>query len=116
MNDDSILNTIVEMLGPASTYANFQTDLIIHINTAFDVLTQLGCGPEEGFAITGPVETWSDYTTDTILNMVKTYIYVRVKLAFDPPNSSGTIEVLNNLAKELEFRIGCEVDPGRKKP
>lgn len=106
----SILDTICEMLGPSSTYGAFQTDLIVLINTVFNFLRQIGCGPADGFEITGPTETWDQFVDDKNLNMVKTFVYIKVKLAFDPPASSATIEVLNKLADEIEFRIRAECD------
>lgn len=111
--DESILNSIKKMLGPDSDYTVFDQDIIIHINSVFSTLNQLGVGPAEGFQITGPNETWSDFIEDNKkLNSVKTYIYIKVRLIFDPPSSSFVATSLEETAKELEWRLNVTVDPG----
>lgn len=111
--NDSILTTIKKLLGIAEDDTSFDTDVIININMALNVLFQLGVGPETGFSITGNTETWSDYISDmSKLEMVKTYIYLKVKLIFDPPQSSRVIESIENQIKELEWRANVQVDPG----
>ena len=111
--NDSILTTIKKLLGIAEDDTSFDTDVIININMALNVLLQLGVGPENGFSITGNIETWSDYIDDmSKLEMVKTYIYLKVKLIFDPPQSSRVIESIENQIKELEWRANVQVDPG----
>ena len=111
--NDSILITIKKLLGIAEDDTSFDTDVIININMALNVLLQLGVGPENGFSITGNTETWSDYIDDmSKLEMVKTYIYLKVKLIFDPPQSSRVIESIENQIKELEWRANVQVDPG----
>lgn len=111
--NDSILTTIKKLLGIAEDDTSFDTDVIININMALNVLLQLGVGPENGFSITGNTETWSDYIDDmSKLEMVKTYIYLKVKLIFDPPQSSRVIESIENQIKELEWRANVQVDPG----
>ena len=110
---DSILNTIKKMvLGIPINSENpeeqsaFDTDLIININTAFSVLTQLGAGPEGGFFITDASKTWSDFCGDKIdVEMIKTYVYLKVRLGFDPPTNSSAIELMKESAKEYEWRI-----------
>lgn len=111
--NDSILTTIKKLLGIAEDDTSFDTDVIININMALNVLLQLGVGPKNGFSITGNTETWSDYINDmSKLEMVKTYIYLKVKLIFDPPQSSRVIESIENQIKELEWRANVQVDPG----
>lgn len=115
---DGILESIKKMLGLEKEYQAFDPELIIFINMAFSVLTQLGAGPEEGYSITGYDETWSDYlaSEDPLskqLELVKTYIYMKVRLAFDPPNGS-VLESFNKQISELEWRINVVVDPGNK--
>lgn len=76
------------------------------------ILRQLGVGPENGFSITGKTETWTDFTSDIDqLESIKTYIYMRVKLIFDPPQTSFVIEAMNKQIAELEWRLNVEVDP-----
>lgn len=111
--DDSILNTIKAMLGPDSAYDVFDTDIIIHINMALSTLAQLGVGPKKGFRITGATESWSDFLgEDEDLEGVKTYIYCKVKMLFDPPSNSFVMKSMEDTCKELEWRLNVAVDPG----
>lgn len=110
--NESILTSIKKLLGITSEYDHFDADLIIHINSVFFILRQLGVGPEEGFNITGDIETWSDYLEDIDkLSLVKTYIHLKVKLIFDPPQSSFVTEAINKQISEYEWRLNVEVDP-----
>ena len=108
---ESILTSIKKLLGIMSDYTNFDDDIIIHINTAFAMLNQLGVGPEGGFMIVDANSRWEDYTTEKNLNMVKTYIYLKVRLLFDPPTSTALIESINRTLSEIEWRIYLEGDP-----
>ena len=108
---ESILTSIKKLLGIMSDYTSFDDDIIIHINTAFAMLNQLGVGPEGGFMIVNADSRWEDYTTEKNLNMVKTYIYLKVRLLFDPPTSSALIESINRTLSEIEWRIFLEGDP-----
>ena len=108
---DSILTSIKKLLGIAEEYTQFDEDIIMHINTVFLNLTQLGVGPEEGFAIEDDVASWEDFINDnTQLQAVKTYVYLKVKLLFDPPLSSSVIESMNRMIAELEWRLNVAVD------
>lgn len=108
---ESILTSIKKLLGISEEHYSFDTDLVMYINTAFSVLTQLGVGPENGFSIQDGSATWSDYLNgDTRLEMVKTYVYLKVRLMFDPPASSSVIEVIKSQISELEWRINVQVD------
>lgn len=110
-NAESILTSIKKLLGIAEEYTQFDTDIIIHINTVFMTLQQLGVGPEEGFSIIDSEAVWTDFMENSILlNSVKTYIYLKVKLLFDPPLSSSTIECFNKIIAELEWRMNSKVD------
>lgn len=108
---DSILTSVKKMLGIAEDYEHFDTDIIMHINTVFSILLQLGVGPTSGFSITDSSAVWTDFITDSRLEMVKTYVYMKVRLMFDPPQSSALIESINNQIKELEWRLNVAVDP-----
>ena len=108
---ESILTSIKKLLGIMSDYTNFDDDIMIHINTAFAMLNQLGVGPEGGFMIVDANSRWEDYTTEKNLNMVKTYIYLKVRLLFDPPTSTALIESINRTLSEIEWRIFLEGDP-----
>ncbi len=103
---DSILTSIKEMLGIAEEYNHFDSVLIRHINSVFMILTQMGIGPTEGFTIQDADQTWSDFVSEEEnLEAVKTYMYHRVQLMFDPPTSSTVIESTNRIISELEWRL-----------
>ena len=109
---ESILTSIKKLLGIAEDYTHFDADIIMHINTVFMILMQLGVGPTSGFSISDDSDVWGDFlTSDQQLESVKTYIYLRVKMMFDPPTSGTVIQSTENLIKELEFRLNVEVDP-----
>lgn len=110
---DSILTSIKKLLGIAEEYEHFDPDIVMYINSAFSVLTQLGVGPEEGFRIEDASKTWSEFLyDDPRLEMVRTYVYLKVKQAFDSNSSSAAvIEAINRQIQELEWRINVVVDP-----
>lgn len=112
--DDSILKTIRKMVGPSEDYYYFDPDLIVHINTVFSILNQIGLGSDtDTFKITGDAETWSDFLGEdhARLEMVKSYMYFKIKIMFDPPQSSFVLDSYKKIADELEWRIGASVDP-----
>lgn len=103
---ESILTSIKKLLGIPEDYTAFDTDITIHINSVFMILTQLGVGPSDGFRITDDVDVWSDFTSDVIeLELVKSYMYLKVKLLFDPPSSSAAIDSINRQISEFEWRL-----------
>lgn len=103
---DSILISIKKLLGIDDEYTQFDEDIIMHINTVFLNLTQLGIGPAEGFSIENGTAVWENFIKDNAqLNAVKTYVYLKVKLLFDPPLSSSVIESMNRMISELEWRL-----------
>jgi len=108
---DSILTSIKKLLGITEDYTHFDTDIIIHINTVFANLHQIGVGPDEPFSITDKNDLWSDFIGDsTNIESVKTYVYLKVKSIFDPPQSSSVAEATNNLIAELEWRLNVAAD------
>lgn len=110
---ESILDSIKKLLGISYEYTQFDSDIIMHINTVFMNLTQLGVGPEAGFFIEDNGAIWSDFvdlTNEIQLNAVKTYVYLKVKLLFDPPLSSSVVQSINNMILELEWRLNAVVD------
>lgn len=112
---ESILTSIKKLLGIAEEYEHFDTDVIIHINTTLMTLAQIGVGPLEGFRIEDKTATWDDFIPNASrlkLEGVKTYIYQKVKLVFDPPQSSTAVEALKQSIAELEWRLNVAVDPG----
>lgn len=107
---NSILDTIKAMLGIPTTDEAFDTDIIININSAFMVLHQLGVGPEDVFSIEDNTVEWDAFLTDvTMYQAVKTYIYLSVKLVFDPPSASFVLEAIKNQKLELEWRLNVQV-------
>ena len=104
---ESILTSIKKLLGPGESYDHFDTDIIIHINSAFMVLTQLGVGPEDGFTIKDSSDKWSDFmpADNKHFEAVKTYVYLKTKLVFDPPLNSAILESINKQIAELEWRL-----------
>ena len=109
--NESILATIKKMLGLGADYTAFDMDIIVLINGAFMTLHQLAIGPEEGFSITGKTETWNDYLSDpSKIELVKSYIYLKVKLIFDPPLGSAVMEAINRQISEFEWRLNVAVD------
>lgn len=108
---ESILTSIKKLLGPEEEYTHFDTDIIIHINSALAVMTQLGVGPKEGFFISDATATWTDFLgADPRLGLVKSCVFLKVKLLFDPPSSSAVIESMNRMISEFEWRIEHAVD------
>lgn len=109
--NESILTSIKKLLGIAKEYTNFDTDIIIHINSVFMTLHQLGVGPTGGYRITGDTELWSSYiSNESNLDAVKTYVYLKVKLVFDPPLSSAVMEANKQLINELEWRLNVQAE------
>ena len=110
--EDSILLSVKKVLLIADEDTGFDDQIIIYVNSVFDILTQLGVGPKEGYAISGNTEVWSDYLQDNkLLNMVKSYVPMKVKLMFD--NGNGTVNnAISEIVAEKEFRINVMVDPG----
>lgn len=110
---DSILTSIKKLLGITKEETSFDQDLIMHINSVFSILTQFGVGPSEGFFIEDDRAIWGDFLEDsTNLELVKTYVYMKVRLMFDPPTGSAVMESMNKMISELEWRINITVDPG----
>ena len=108
---ESILTSIKKLLGIAEEYTQFDDDIIMHINSVFLNLTQLGVGPSEGFLIEDDTATWDDYIGDSNqLQAVKSYEYLKVKLLFDPPLSSSVTESMNRMIAELEWRLNVAVE------
>lgn len=111
-DNESILASVKRMIGLEYVSA-FDNDLITNINSVFMVLNQLGVGPDNCFAITGDSEVWDDflgYNED--VNAVKTYMYLKVRLMFDPPTSSVVMDAMSRQINELEWRLNVQVDPG----
>lgn len=102
---DSVLNSIKKLLGIQESYTIFDADLIMHINSTFAVLNQIGIGPKEGFMIEDSYTTWDEYITQANESMVKSYVYLKVRLLFDPPSNNFLTESINRQLSELEWRL-----------
>lgn len=109
---ESILTSIKKLLGIDESYTFFDADVLMHINTVFMILYQLGVGPSTPFSISDKTAVWSDFVgSATDLAGIKTYIFLKVKLFFDPPQSSAAIDAMKQNAAELEWRLNVTVDP-----
>ena len=109
--EESILISIKKLLGIAKEYGNFDSDIIMHINSVFMVLSQLGVGPVKGYRIEDENDVWSDYIADEDnLDAVKSYIHLKVKLLFDPPLNSAVLEAMKQTINELEWRLNVEAE------
>lgn len=108
---DSILTSIKKMLGIAEEYTHFDEDIIMHINSVFMTLTQLGVGPAEGFRIRDDSAIWADFMPDSpVFESVKTYVFLRVKLIFDPPLTSAVIDSYERQIDEFEWRLNVSAE------
>ena len=104
--EQSILTSTKKVLGIAADYTAFDLDIITHINTAFSTLTQLGVGPAEGFMIEDADPVWADFFVDDLqYNSVKSYVFLRVRYLFDPPQTSYLIAATERQIQELEWRL-----------
>lgn len=110
--EESIFESIKALLGSDSSYEAFDQDILIQINTAISILTQLGVGPHEGFVVTGPDETWDDFLGESNypLHMVRTYVYMKVKIAFDPPVNPSVLTAYQETCKEYEWRMNVAAE------
>lgn len=104
---NSILDSVKKVLNLDPSYTAFDPDIIMFINSAFVTLHQLGLGPTEGFWIESPAETWDEFITSppNYVNMVKTYVFLRARMLFDPPTTSFLIAAMNEQIQEYEWRL-----------
>lgn len=108
---ESILLSIKKLLGITEDYKHFDVDIIMHINSVFPTLRQLGVGPTNGFTISDEQALWTDFLGESNnLEDVKTYVYLKVKLIFDPPLSSVVTDSINRMLSELEWRINIDAE------
>lgn len=108
---DSILTSIKLLLGITEDYEAFDQQIIMHINSVFMILTQLGVGPPEGFTITSKGETWNEFVNDEKkMQLVKSYMHLKVKMLFDPPSSSAAMDSTNRMINEFEWRLNSQAE------
>lgn len=109
----SILTSIKKLLGITEEYEAFDQDIIMFINSAINRLNQLGVGPEEGFVITSKGTTWSEYIgSRKDIESIKLYVYLKVRLVFDPPQSSFLVDAIKSQIAELEWLLNVQVEGG----
>lgn len=112
---DSILTLVKKMLGIAEEYEHFDADLLMHINSVFSILHQLGVGPADGFMIEDKSSLWSDFISDeSKYTLAKSYMFLKVKLLFDPPLSSAVLECYKTQISEYEWRLIITAEDGIK--
>lgn len=108
---DSILNSIKKLLGIEKDYEVFDADIIMHINTVFVILAQMGVGPNKPFMILDNSATWADFWGDKESNdAVITYMYMKVRMLFDPPSSGTATNATEEMIKELEWRLNFQAE------
>lgn len=111
---DSILQSIKKLLGISADCKDFDSDIIMHINTVFMILNQLGVGPSKVYSIENDQNVWSEFIDESLdYEAIKTYIHLKVKLIFDPPLSTATIEAIKSSINELEWRLNVQAE-GKK--
>lgn len=117
--EESILTSVKKSLGISEEYEHFDSDIIMHINGVLMTLTQIGLGPENGFLISDKTTTWKDFVdageydpivTNESLGSIMSYVSIKVKLIFDPPSNSFTIEAMKKTANELEWRLNLAAE------
>ena len=112
-NNDSILTSIKKLIGPTEEYDAFDQDILIFINSVLFELEQIGVKAKDGFSLSDKTAVWSDYSDDDrLLNSLKPYIYMKTKLTFDPPTSSGALDSMNRIIDRFEWRINLYTDTG----
>lgn len=110
--DENILDSIKILLGIQPDDFNFDAEILMHINSVFMILHQLGVGPTTAFRITSNSEDWSDFLTTSVdLEAVKSYIFLKVRLLFDPPQNSFLVGAIEKQISEFEWRLQVQAEP-----
>ena len=113
---ESILTSVKKMLGIQEDYEHFDDDIIMHINSTFLILNQLGVGPEEPFTVQDKTDAWDDFVPEGQIELVKSYTYMRVRLLFDPPTSGFLLDSINKQIAEFEFRMNVQAEKDKLYP
>lgn len=109
--EENILDSIKKLLGIPEDYTAFDQDIMIHINSVFMILYELGVGPSNGYSLKDGTEKWGDFISDDEnLEGIKTYVYMKVKTIFDPPLNSAVLASMKELISEFEWRINNEAE------
>lgn len=106
--DDSILTCVKKMLGITEEYTHFDTDITILINASLSTLSQIGVGPSDGLSISDNTSVWSEIADGSVIGLAKQFIFLKVKLTFDPPSSSAVMTAMQNQIDELIWRMDVE--------
>lgn len=108
---ESILTSVKQLLGIEESATDFDTEIIMHINSVLMILNQLAVGPIEGFRIIDKTATWSQFIGNSLsLESIKSYVYLKVRLLFDPPQTGYLVESIKSLCTELEWRICAQAE------
>lgn len=108
---ESILESTKAAMGIVPEYDSFNNQLIMLINSAFSTLSQLGIGPDDGFAIEDSSTTWDEFLNGKrILNFVIQYVHIYVRLGFDPPQNSFAVQSMKQQLDELTWRINVQAE------
>lgn len=109
--EESILTNTKKLVGLTEEDTSFDVDIIVHINSAFTTLNDLGIGPPQGFGISDSVPEWATFSGDLLmLNMIKAYVYFKVRLGFDPPQAPPAIAAMEKQVAELEWRMNVRFE------
>lgn len=112
---ESVLESIKKLLGVSTDDTYFDAEIMMHINSVFTILMQLGVGPKDGYFITTPMDKWDDYIGERKdLELIKSYIYNKVRLMYDPPQNSFLVKTIEEQCKEFEWRLNAQTDYGQK--
>ena len=112
---DSILTSVKKMLGITEEYTHFDSDIIMHINSVFSILTQIGIGPVNGFCISDASSTWDDFMPhNPEIDSIKSYMFLKVKMLFDPPTSGAVMDSMNRTINEFEWRLNFTAEHGHE--
>ena|ERR1044071_852145 len=103
--EESILTSTKKILGLSPEYTAFDVDIITHINSVFDILAQMGIGPANGLVIEDDQSEWSQFGQGPGMNMVRSYVYLKVRMLFDPPPTSFAINAMEEQIREYEWRL-----------
>jgi len=113
-SNDNIVEDIKKVLQLPADYNAFDIDVVMHINSVFSTLQQLGVGPAEEFSIEDGTETWGEFFARAPgtkkINAVKSYMYLRCRVLFDPPTTSFALDSMDKQIKELEWRLNVQAE------
>lgn len=111
MPESSVLQSVKKVLNLDPSYVAFDQDIMMHINSIFSTLHQLGVGPADGFTIEDSSQTWEEFIVNTKnIYSVKSYMYLKVRLLFDPPATSFALDAMKQQATEFEWRLNVAAD------